>query len=53
MFSQGDANNDLEVELEQYQRGYLHSINDVQRKLKLINREVTINKGRLNKNQPF
>ena len=29
MFSQEDSNNDFEEESEQYQRGYLHAIDDV------------------------
>ena len=53
MFSQEDDNNDFEEESEQYQRGYLHAIDDVQRKIKLRNRDVTVNKGRLNQSQPF
>ena len=52
MFSQEDANNDFEKESEKYQRGYLHAIDDVQRKIKLRNRYVTVNKGRFNQNQP-
>ena len=44
MFSQEDAINDFEEESEQYQRGYLHAIDDVQRKIKLKNRDVTVNK---------
>ena len=42
----------MEEESEQYQRGYLHAIDDVHRKLKLRNRDVTVNKGRLDQNQP-
>ena len=52
MFSQEDGNEEFERELEQYQRGYLHAMDDVQRKIRLRNREVVINKGRLNPNQP-
>ena len=52
MFSQEDASNDLEHELEQYQRGYLHVIDDVHRKIKLRNIDVVVNKGRLNQNEP-
>ena len=52
MFAQEDANNDFEEELEQYQIGYLHAIDDVQRKIKLRNRDITVNKGRFNQNQP-
>ena len=52
MFEQEDDNNDFEKELEQYQRGYLHAMDDVQRKIKLINRDVVVNKGRLNSNHP-
>ena len=52
MFAQQNDNNDFEEESEQYQRGYLHAINDVQRKIKLRNRDVTVNKGRFNQNQP-
>ena len=52
MFSQEDINNDFEKESEQYQRGYLHARDDVQRKIKMRNRDVTVNKGSLNQNQP-
>ena len=52
MFAQEDDNNDFEEELEQYQRGYLHAIDDVHRKIKLRNRDVIVNKGRFNSNQP-
>ena len=51
MFSQEDDNNDFE-ESKQYQSGYLHAIDDVHRKIKLRNRDVTVNKGRFNSNQP-
>ena len=51
MFAQEDDNNDFE-ESEQYQRGYLHAIDDVQRKIKLRNRDITVNKGRFNQNNP-
>ena len=50
MFAQEDDNN-LEGELEQYHKGYMHAIDDV-RKIKLRSRDVAINKGRLNPNQP-
>ena len=50
MFAQEDDNN-LEGELEQYHKVYMHAIDDV-RKIKLRSRDVTINKGRLNPNQP-
>ena len=47
MFSQEDANNYFEEESEQYQRGYLHAIDDFQRNI-----DVTVNKIRFNKNKP-
>ena len=50
MFAQEHDNN-LEEELEQYHKGYMHAIDDV-RKIKLRSRDVAINKGRLNPNQP-
>ena len=50
MFAQVD-DNALTKELEQYQKGYAHAIDDV-RKIKLRNRDVAINKGGLNPNQP-
>ena len=50
MFAQEDGNEEFERETEQYQRGYLHAMDDVQRKIRLRNREVVINKGRLNPN---
>ena len=52
MFAQEDDNKVFEEELEQYQRGYPHAINDVQTKIKLINRDVIVNKWRLNQNNP-
>ena len=52
MFAQEDDNKVFEEELEQYQRGYLHIIDDVQRKIKLRSRDVTMNKGMLNPNHP-
>ena len=51
MYAQEDANKDFEIELEQYQRGYLHAMDDGQRKIQLRNRDVIVNKGRLNPNQ--
>ena len=41
----------LTEELEQYHKRYMHAIDDV-RKIKLRSRDVTINKGGLNPNQP-
>ena len=41
-----------EVDSEQYQRGYQNAIDDFQRNLKLRSRDVPINKGRDNENQP-
>ena len=52
MFAQEDDNNDFEKESEQYQRGYLHAIDYVQRNIKLRNRDVVVDKGRLNSNKP-
>ena len=52
MYAQEDDDKDFEVASGQYQRGYLHAMDDVQRKIKLINGDVTRNKGRLNQNQP-
>ena len=40
------------MEIEKYQRGYLHAMDDVQRKIRLRNRIVLINKGKENPNQP-
>ena len=51
MFDKEDDNNDFEEESEQHRRGYLHAIDDVQRKIKFINRDVIINKGSFNQNQ--
>ena len=51
MFAQEDDNRDFEEELEQYQKGYMHAIDDVE-KIKLRNRDVIRNKGRLNPNHP-
>ena len=52
MFAQEDGNDDFEKELEQYQRGYLHAMDDVQRKIKWRNIDVVVNKGRPNSNHP-
>ena len=41
-----------EVDSEQYQRGYQNAMDDFQRNLKLKSRDVTINIGRANANQP-
>ena len=50
MFAQEGPNEEFENEL--YQRGYLHAMDDVQRKMRLRNRDVPINKGKANPNQP-
>ena len=52
MYAQEDGNKVCEEELEQYQRGYLHAMDDVQRKIKFRSRDVVVNKGSLNQNQP-
>ena len=52
LFAQEDDCNTFEVESKQYQRGYQNAIDDFQNKLKLISRDVIINKGRPNTNQP-
>ena len=52
MFTQEDGHEEFEREIEQYQRDYLHVMDDVQRKIRLRNREFVINKGRLSPNQP-
>ena len=41
-----------ESEAEQYQRGYLNTIDDFQRNIDLRNRQVIVNKGGVNQNQP-
>ena len=51
MFAQEDGNEEFERETEQYQRGYLHAMDDVQRKIRLRNKEVFINRGKVNPNQ--
>ena len=38
MFSQEDGNEEFERESEQYQRGYLHAMDDVQRNIRLRNK---------------
>ena len=48
MFAQVDDKT-LTKKLEQYHKGYMHGIDDA-RKIKLINRNVSINKGGLNPN---
>ena len=50
MFAQQDINEEFDNEI--YQRGYLHAMDDVQRKMRLRNRDVPINKGKANPNQP-
>ena len=52
MFEQEGGNEEIEKENELYQRGYLHAMDDVQRKIRLRNRDVLINKGKSNPNQP-
>ena len=52
MYAQEDDNKNFEVELEKYQRGYLHAMDDVQRKIQLRNRDAIVNKGRLDPNHP-
>ena len=52
MFAQKDDNKYFEEDLEQYYKGYMHAIDDVQRKIKLRSRDVIMNKGKLNPNQP-
>ena len=52
MLSQEDDDKDFEGASSQYQRGYLHAMDDVQRKIKLRSRDVTVNKVRLNQNHP-
>ena len=51
MFEQEGGNEEFERETEQYQRGYLHAMDDVQRKIRLRNREFFINKGKASPNQ--
>ena len=51
MFAQVDDNKYFEEELERYQNGYMYYRYDV-KKIKLRSRDVIINKGRLNPNQP-
>ena len=51
MFANEGGKDDFEKESEQYQRGYLHAMDDVQRKIRLRNRDV-VNKGRPNSNHP-
>ena len=41
-----------ESKVEQYQRGYLHDIDDVERNIDLINRHVIVNNVGSNQNQP-
>ena len=52
MFEQEGGDEEFGKETEQYQRGYLHAMDDVQRKIRLRNRDVLINKGKANPNQP-
>ena len=52
MYAQEDDNKDFEVELEHFQRGYLHAMDDVQRKIQLRNIYVADNKVMLNPNEP-
>ena len=50
MFAQVDDKT-LKEEFKQYHKGYMHAIDDV-KKIKLRSRDVAINKGGLNPNQP-
>ena len=52
MFAYEGGNEYFEKESEQYQRGYLHSMDDVQSKFRLRNKKFVVNKGRPNSNQP-
>ena len=52
LFAKKDDNKIYEVDSEQYQRGYLNAMDDFQKKLKLRSRDIVINKGRPNTNQP-
>ena len=52
MFAQEDDYNALDLETEQYQRGYHNAINDFQKKLNLRSRDIVIDKGRLPPNHP-
>ena len=51
MFGWEDGSEEFEMETEQYQRGYLYAMDDVQRKIRLRNRDFLINKGKENPNQ--
>ena len=52
MFAQDDESTISMTDPEQYLRGYQNAIDDVKNKLKLRSRDLVINKGRQNQNQP-
>ena len=52
IFSQEDDCNTLELETEQYQRGYQNAMNDFQRMLNLRSRDIVVNKGMIHVNNP-
>ena len=52
MFAQDDESTISMTDPEQYLRGYQNAIDDVKNKLKLRSRDLVINKGRRNQNQP-
>ena len=52
MFEQEGGDEEFGKERDRYQRGYLHAMDDVQRKIRLRNQEVFINKRKANTNQP-
>ena len=53
LYAQEEDPKDLEEELEQYQRGYMHAIDEVKRKIQLRSRDVTFNRGKQNPNEPY
>ena len=51
MHAQEEESKDLEEELEQYERGYAHAIDEVKRKIQFRIRDITFNRGKQNPNQ--
>ena len=50
LYAQEEDQKDFEEESEQYQRGYLHAIDEFHKKIQLRSSYVILNKGRLNLN---
>ena len=52
MFSQEEDLKGFEEESKQYQRGYMHDIDDFHKEIQLISRDIILYKGNIHVNQP-